>query len=155
MIIRPAWQDDLSVIFEITEGSFAGLAAGHYSRAQVDRWMDGCSPESYREGVEAGRTRVAEFDGRVVGYVEAVPGEITRLFVLPQAAGRGIGKALAEVGLALARKNHTGVVRVESLLNAVPFYRKLGFVSLGQAVSSHGNDETPAIEIMIMLLHPA
>ena len=45
--------------------------------------MDGCSPETYREGVEAGRIQVAELGGAVVGYVDFQPGEVTRLFVLP------------------------------------------------------------------------
>ena len=152
MLIRPAQPDDVDAIFAITRDSFAALAAAYYSREQIDGWMNGCSPQTYLEAVEDGRIHVAEMNGAVVGYVDALPGEVTRLFVLPEAAGRGIGKKLMEVGLKLARKGHSGPVIVESLLNAVPFYEKLGFVTVEQAMSSHGTGETPPIEVVHMEL---
>ena len=70
--------------------------------------------------MEADWVNVAELDGGVIGYVEAVPGEITRLFVLPQADGRGIGKWLLELGIRTARKDRGGPVVVGSLRNAGP-----------------------------------
>lgn len=152
MKIRPARPSDTKALFEITRDSFRGLAAGHYSQSQADGWMNGCSPATYLEGIEAGRVRVAELDGRVVGYVEARPGEVLRLFVLPETAGRGLGRRLMELGIGIARKDHGGPVVLESLRNAVPFYERLGFVTVGQGYASHGTEETPPIEIVRMEL---
>lgn len=151
-LIRPGRAADLAAIFAITRDSFAGLAKGHYAPAQVAAWMEGCSPETYREGVEAGRIRVAQLRGQVVGYVDARPGEITRLFVLPKAVGRGIGSRLLRIGVRLAREGHKGPVVLESLLNAVSFYEQRGFVATGKGFSSHGSAETPPIEIVRMSL---
>lgn len=152
MIIRRARPDDIDALFEITRDSFLGLAAGHYSQAQMDGWMDGCSPATYLEGVEAGRVHVAEVDGRVVGYVEALPGEVLRLFVLPTAAGRGLGRELMELGIRMAREGHGGPVALESLRNAVAFYERLGFVTVGPGYASHGAEESPPIEVVRMEL---
>ena len=152
LLIRQGVVSDLPAIFAITRDSFAGRASGHYSTAQVAAWMAGCSPETYREGVEAGRVQVAALDGSVVGYVDAGSGEITRLFVLPEATGRRIGSQLLRVGVRLARKGHSGPVVLESLLNAVAFYEKQGFVVTGKGFSSHGSAETPPIEIVRMAL---
>ncbi len=114
--------------------------------------MDGCSPETYLEGVEAGRIRVAELGGRVVGYVDFEPGEVTRLFVLPEAAGRGVGTRLLQLGVRLAREGHSGSIVLESLLNAVGFYEQQGFVATGKGISSHGTAETPPIKVLRMVL---
>ncbi|MDJ0945377.1 MAG: GNAT family N-acetyltransferase [Kiloniellales bacterium] len=152
LLIRPGRAADLAAICEITRDSFAGLAKGHYAPAQVAAWMQGCSPETYREGVQAGRIRVADLGNEVVGYVDAGPGEITRLFVLPKAAGRGIGSRLLRIGVRLAREGHEGAVVLESLLNAVSFYEQRGFVATGKGFSSHGSAETPPIEIVRMSL---
>ncbi len=150
--LRPGRVSDLTAIFDITRDSFATLARGHYSQAQMDAWMDGCSPETYRDGVEAGHIQVAELRGKVVGYVESRPGELTRLFVLPEAAGRGIGTRLLRLGVRLARRGHLGPVVLESLLNAVSFYEQRGFVATGTGFSSQGGAESPPIEVLHMVL---
>ncbi len=152
LLLRPGRIADLPAIFEITRDSFAVLAKGYYSKAQTDAWMKGCSPETYREGVEGGRIQVAELGGAVVGYVDFRPGEVTRLFVLPEAAGRGIGTRLLRTAVRLARRDHHGPVVLESLLNAVAFYEKQGFVATAKGFSSHGSAESPPIEILRMAL---
>lgn len=152
LLLRPGRPADLEAIFAITRESFAGRAKAHYDEAQIAAWMAGCSPETYRAGVEAGRLHVAELGSEVVGYVEALPGEVTRLFVLPRATGRGVGGRLMRRGLLTARAGHDGPIVLESLLNAVPFYEKLGFVVTGRGFSSLGTAETPPIEIVRMEL---
>jgi ribosomal protein S18 acetylase RimI-like enzyme len=76
--------------------------------------------------------------GAVVGFVDAEPGEVTRLFILPEAAGVGLGRRLLEIGLAQARVGHSGPIRLEATINAEGFYRKYGFRSIRRGYFSHG-----------------
>ena len=153
--IRPARPSDAGSIFQITEESFIGLAGHCYTQEQRAGWMNGVRSDFYLPGIVAGSTYVAERDATVVGYVDAVPGELVCLFVLPVVAGRGLGARLLECGLRLARQGHSGPIGVEALLNAVPFYERAGFVQIRPGFSSHGTDETPPIEIMHMELRQA
>ncbi|HKY95222.1 MAG TPA: GNAT family N-acetyltransferase [Kiloniellales bacterium] len=148
--IRPATAADAAAVFAVTRDSVAGLATTHYTPAQIGGWMGDRTPATYLEGCESGRIRVAEQEGRVVGFVDAVPGEITRLFLLPGVARQGLGCALMEVGLALARAGGAATLRIGATLNAVPFYAKFGFVPVGQSHFGGRQGDWPPIAVTIM-----
>jgi GNAT superfamily N-acetyltransferase len=94
------------------------------------------------EGIRDGRTRLAEVDGRVVGFSSIVDGgswwELEDLFVDPDWMGRGVGRALV-VDL-VERAGANGVVRVEVDANdhALDFYRRVGFVEGERVALDHG-----------------
>jgi predicted N-acetyltransferase YhbS len=148
--IREATPEDAAAIFEVTRRSVAGLCRGHYSGRQVECWMGDRTPATYLAAIRAGQIRVATAAGAVVGYVDAVPGEIGRLFILPAYAGAGLGARLMRVGLAMAEPVSGGSIRVEATLNAEPFYRKFGFVPVGRGYFAGRSDGFPPIEIVIM-----
>ena len=89
--------------------------------------------------------------GAIVGFVDAEPGEVTRLFILPEAVGVGLGQRLLEIGIAQASLGHTGPIRLEATINAEGFYRKCGFRSIGRGYFSHGLGGEP-VEIVHMQL---
>src|SRR5262245_17535250 len=94
--------------------------------------------EFYENLIANGRMYVAErSDGLLVAFVDTVPGEVTRLFILPEAAGQGLGTRLLALGIEKASENFDGPVKVEATLNAVDFYTKHGFVEVHRALSSH------------------
>jgi N-acetylglutamate synthase-like GNAT family acetyltransferase len=64
--------------------------------------------------------------------VDAEPGEVTRLFILPDAAGLGLGAKLLEVGIKQARIGHVGTIKIESTINTEKFYQKHGFRALAE-----------------------
>ena len=137
-VIRPARLGDGAAVFEITKRSVEGLARGSYPDDVIDDWMGARSPEFYEKLITRSRMFVAErSDGTVVALVDTVPGEVTRLFILPEAAGKGLGKRLLALGIEKASENFDGPVRVEATLNAVDFYKKHGFVTVHRALSSH------------------
>jgi predicted N-acetyltransferase YhbS len=148
--IRPARASDAEAVFRVTRASVEGLARSHYSPEQIAGWMDDRTPETYRAACAAGRIKVAEQAGHVVGYVDALPGELTRLFLLPEAAGQGLGKALLRVGLAQARQGHAGPLRIEATLNAAAFYARQGFRPVGQGEFGGRGDGFPPIAVVIM-----
>lgn len=148
--LRPARAEDAGFIVEVTQLSVEGLARGYYSAAQIEGWTCGRDAAYSRAAIALGRMHVAELDGRLVGFVDSVPGEVTRLFILPQAAGRGLGRRLMALGMAEARKSHAGKLRVEATRNAVAFYEHFGFAVTGHGIFSRGAGN-PDIEIVHMV----
>ena len=148
---RAARLDDAETVFDITKASIAGLAQGCYSPAQIENWMGERTPRFYEDLIAKGRMTVCLRNGVVVGFVDAEPGEVTRLFMLPEAAGSGLGQRLLDIGVAQARLGHSGPIRLEATINAEAFYRRYGFRSTGRGQFSHGLGGEP-IEIVHMEL---
>jgi GNAT superfamily N-acetyltransferase len=76
------------------------------------------TPDFYEGLISAGRMVVAGRDGVVVGFVDEEPGELTRLFLLAEVSGIGLGRQLLQIGIDLAKAGHDGKIRVESTKNA-------------------------------------
>ena len=148
---RPARPDEAEAVFRITQISIAGLGRQSYSARQIENWMGARTPAFYGDLIANGRMHVCERGGRLVGFVDSEPGEVTRLFLLPEVAGKGVGKRLLEIGIAEARKGHTGPIKVESTLNAEGFYKRHGFRRLALSTFTHGLGGDP-IEVVVMEL---
>jgi len=144
---RPARPEDAEAVFNVTKASIGGLAGDAYSRAQIDNWMGARTPGFYEDLIAKGRMNVCVLDDAVIGFVDVEPGEVTRLFVLPEAAGVGLGRRLLEIGIEQARIDHDGSIRVEATINAEGFYLKRGFRMLTRGYFSHGFGGEP-IEIV-------
>lgn len=151
VVLRPARAGDGTAVFEVTRQSVRALAKGHYSEAQLAGWMGDRTPAYYEALIAPGRMVVAERDGGILGFVDAEAGEVTRLFLLAEAAGAGLGRRLLEIGIAAARAGHAGPIRLEATINAEGFYRRHGFRTTGRGVFSHGLGGDP-IEVVHMEL---
>jgi GNAT superfamily N-acetyltransferase len=149
VIFRKARSGDGAAVFALTHKSIAALAKDYYSSEQIAGWMGERTPAFYDEMIAKGRMVVVERDGVVFGFVDAEPGELTRLFVSPEEAGGGFGARLLAAGIEAARFGTEGPVRVEATLNAEGFYRRHGFRTLGHASFSHGLGG-PRIEVVLM-----
>lgn len=147
--LRPARAGDGAALFEVTRRSVEALARSHYAPEQLAGWMGERTAATYEAVIAGGNTVVAEEMGAVVGFVDAEPGEVTRLFLLPEAAGRGLGRKLLEIGIQTARRDHSGPIRIEATLNAQSFYERHGFRAVEKGYFSHGVGGDP-IEIVVM-----
>ena len=94
ILLRPARQGDAQSVFDLTWASVKGLAKDHYSAEVIAGWMGERTPAYYEALIAHGRMIVAEQGGVVVGFVDAEPGEVTRLFLLPTVSGTGLGSRL-------------------------------------------------------------
>lgn len=149
--LRPAREGDGQAVFDVTRRSVRELANSHYSSEQIAGWMGDRTAVYYEALIAKGLMVVAEQNGEIVGFVDAEPGEVTRLFLLAEAAGAGLGKRLLEIGIENARLGHEGPIRVESTINAEGFYRRRGFRTVERGYFSHGLGGDP-IEIVHMEL---
>jgi putative acetyltransferase len=108
-----------SLDFQGFQAELAGLPAPYNPPA-------GCLLIARRESAPVG----------VVGLKPLAPGiaEIKRLYVMPEARGSGLGRALAERALAEARAKGYERVRLDthrpSMAGAITLYRNLGFVEI-------------------------
>lgn len=151
VVLRRARPGDGPSLYDVTVRSIQELGKQHYSEDQLAGWMGERTADYYEDMIAKNRTVVAEADGEIIGFVDADPGEVTRLFILPKSAGRGVGKRLLQIGLETASKDHPGPIKLESTLNAQPFYERHGFRAVGKGQFSHGIGGNP-IEIVVMEL---
>ncbi len=80
----------------------------------------------------------------IVGFGEAVPGEVLAIYVLPERTKEGIGTTLLKHAMEKAKCGTQKIV-LESTLNAIDFYRKEGFVQIYKLLVRWGNVELPAV----------
>ena len=149
VILRPARAGDGAAVFAVTHQSISQLGRERYSDEQLRGWMGQRTPDDYERSIAKGAMVVACVEDRIVGFVDAEPGEVTRLFVLEQVAGQQVGSRLLQIGLEKASAPGIERIKVESTLNAEPFYQRHGFVSQGRGVFSHGVGGEP-IEVVYM-----
>ncbi|TWC00220.1 ribosomal protein S18 acetylase RimI-like enzyme [Bradyrhizobium macuxiense] len=149
IVLRPARAGDGRSLFDVTVQSVQGLGKSHYTSEQLAGWMGERTAEHYEDIIKSGRTVLAEHRGEVVGFVASDPGEVTRLFLLPKAAGQGLGKRLLEAGVENAKMGYSGSIRIESTLNAQGFYEHHGFRAIEKGYFSHGVGGDP-IEVVLM-----
>lgn len=151
-LVRAATAADIGPLYELHKRSVYESCRDHYSRAQLEAVMTSRTPEMYLPAIAEDRLLLAQDAAGILGFVEAASGEIVKLFIDPGASGRGVGRVLMERGLAVARSGGDGTVRVEATLNAWRFYERLGFRTVDHGFWSHGNDEVPPIEVVVMEL---
>lgn len=135
-LLRATWHatyDDL-----IGPGEVAAISA---------RWHD---PKLLLEQMGAYEFLIAEHEDRIVGHAWARlrddgSMELSRLYVLPEAQGRGTGQALFEA----IRQRHPGrkmVLEVqEANVSAQNFYRRNGFVVTGRSAHCGSDSDVPSI----------
>ncbi len=139
--IREATVDDLDEIFRVHQASVRGLCSVAYSSQHIQSWFVDRTTDIYRPVLDQGKLFVAELDQRIVGFVGALAGEVITLFVLPEVAGKGIGRALFLRGLSYAQQSFEGQVTVVATTNAVPFYKSFGFESIEEGWFVRGSEQ--------------
>ena len=86
--------------------------------------------------IAAGRVLVAERAGLLFGVARVEPdGELGLMFVDPPAINRGVGRALFEAAVVLARRLGAPRMAILADPNAAPFYERMGARLIGEAPS--------------------
>jgi GNAT superfamily N-acetyltransferase len=126
--------------------SFRALGAGHYSPAEIEGALQHRLIRVDPTLVEAGGYFVAEVDGAVAGcggWSDAVPtvaglplpvprAEVRAMFVAPEQAGRGVGRALLRAAEQAAARAGYSRAYLVSTLSGYDFYLRAGYAPLSQ-----------------------
>ena len=132
--LRPVRASDLDAIAAMQETSIMTLGAPTYGEAKARAWAR-LGYQFRHDLLGEGGFWVAEQDQRLLGVggwspdsLEADLAWIRYLFVHPEVARRGIGRRLVEHAERSAYAAERPRLRVWSSLNAVGFYRAVGFL---------------------------
>ncbi|MGB3147185.1 MAG: hypothetical protein WBA91_05430, partial [Paracoccaceae bacterium] len=94
MRLRRAIFGNGAALFDLTQASVTALARDHYPAAVIEGWMGYRTAAYYDRLLAVEHVVVAEGEKGIAGFVAAMPGEVTRLFIRPDHSGTGLGKRL-------------------------------------------------------------
>lgn len=137
--IRRATSADRDHIWAVRTEAIFGISDPHYTGAELRRWAEVEMPDAFTQLVSDWPFLVAERHGVLIGhgFLDASEGRIEGMFVRPACQRHGVGGRILE---ALERRaQEMGLDRLElaATWNAVPFYRRAGFASLGASSYLH------------------
>lgn len=139
MEIRSAEETDLVSLVDLFTDAIEVQGQEYYAPDQVRAWADRATDSSFKDYVLSPTTFVAIDDfnddglaGIPMGFSGySMDGHITSLYVRPDCAGQGVGKALLTYVLDHARDNGVTKFHVEASTMAIPLFEKFGFKKSG------------------------
>ncbi len=156
--IRKAVSGDVDCICEVNRQSIVQLDTEIYDEHQMLAWADAVEPGLYPIEADDVQFYVAESAAGIVGigwckpdadeyFSEVVDGEISGMYVHPNAAGRGVGTQLYDHLEALLSDSGVSTLGLWASLNAVSFYEKHGYQEVSEQCVSYGDVELPVVEM--------
>ena len=139
--LRAYTDDDAQATLVIFLRAVRETAKVHYSPEQVEAWAgDSGDLDSWAAARAAPNTQLAIIDGQVVGFTDLDDhGYIDMLFVDPDFGRQGIGSALLESVVALARDRGLPVLTTFASLTSRPVFERHGFVITGERYFGEGD----------------
>lgn len=124
--ITPVASNQLERIELIVSRTIYEVYPKYYPKGAVEFFLDHHNIDKISEDIYAGVVFAAEYNGTPVGTVTVNENEISRLFVLPEYQGRGIGGALLDFAEQMIFE-HYGKVNLAASLSAKDIYLKRGY----------------------------
>jgi len=139
ILIKP-WQEASQEAYLIREQVFI-----HEQGVPENMELDGFDPTSQHALAYEGKLCVGT--GRLV-HLDDHHAQIGRMAVLSTFRKRGIGKAILNHLIALAKEEGVLTLMLHSQVSAIPFYAKLGFIAQGSIYDEAG---IPHRNMMLLL----
>lgn len=130
--LRSALPTDAPTLAEVAVRAVDATAGSSYSKAQVERWAASFTPETVTAAIRSTTVFVAEADSIAVGFANLVShanghGELALLYVDPDVARQGVGRALNSAIEAEARHRGLSTLVADASLLADPVLQHLGY----------------------------
>jgi len=158
IVIKEATIAEAALIADLSRQTFYEAFAADNTKENMDQFMN--EPFNRQKlieevGAEGNTFLLAYQDNEAVGYVrmreatdpmltENGPAiEIARIYAVQKSIGRGVGKALMQQCISLAKERDARVIWLgvwEKNQRAIAFYTKYGFEKFGEHVFMVGND---------------
>jgi putative acetyltransferase len=147
--IRPAGLADAEAMCALHKAAVRALCLGAYSAEEIDAWLSDREPAGFRHAMtQGGETMlVAERDGVVAGFASIKGTVLCALYVDP-ARGRGAGRWLLAAVEDEVRRRGAAILTLQATLNAVPFYRKHGFMRQDRSTVRRGGRELAVLDMI-------
>jgi len=151
MRIRLAVPADAAQIWAIRTRAIRHGCASHYPPEDLAAWTARATPATCADAIATRHVVVAEHDDRrIAGFAQLDPqeGTVDAVYVDPDFAGKGIGRAM--IGALEAAAHALGLpgLVVEASLNSVPFYGAMGYGHECWAQHSLGGGHRIACAVM-------
>lgn len=127
--VRPATPDDALAVLALHRAAIRERGPAAYDDRAVAAWARRGDPDDYPIEDSDHAFFVAERDGAVAGFGDLAldEAEIVGVYVHPDHQRRGVGRALVERLESVARDRGHDALELVASLNAVGFYRGLGY----------------------------
>jgi putative acetyltransferase len=147
--IRPAGLADAEAMCALHKAAVRALCMGAYSAEEIDAWLSDRAPAAFRHAMtQGGETMlVAERDDVVEGFASIKGTVLFGLYVDP-ARGRGAGRLLLAAVEDEVRRRGATVLTLQATLNAVPFYRKHGFMRQDRSIVRRGGRDLAVLDMI-------
>jgi|SRR5690554_2754370 len=136
-MIREANISDHIAMDEVFRASAKAFCSRSYENRVIESWAGEPWPNRFLKNKESGDEQyVFTIDGNVVcfGSINLERHTLVSLFVSPEQSGKGIGQRMLEFLLERAASSGIPVVKIDSSLNAASFYKRHGFIEMGQSI---------------------
>lgn len=131
IVIRDYQPQDSKALAKIFENAILAIDNRIYSTNQKQAWIGNHSDEFWQHRFEKTLPFMAVIGNRVVGFIEFGfddgIGEIDCFYIEPKFQQQGVGQALFEKVLSVAKGNNVYQINVSASHIAKPFFEKQGF----------------------------
>ena len=143
--VRAALPEEAAALCDVNVRSIRELCGPDYAPEVLERWCAHKRPESFLRWLHDPKLRLYTglLDGRIAGVALLdVNGWVFLLYLLPEALGHGLGKAMLRHVEAEARRYGVTTLQLKSTITARAFYERQGYTNLGPT-----GDEIPSFRM--------
>jgi GNAT superfamily N-acetyltransferase len=130
-MIRRASPQDLHACSRLICDVIEEVESAYYSQDIIKGWQEHNSPSNLEKEAERAQFIVYEKNGTIVGVGAIAGAHIKKVYVLSSFQGTGIGKSIMEHLEQIGQNNGVAGFELNSTINAVNFYNRLGYCEQG------------------------
>lgn len=134
-------KEDIPTVVRIHKNCVSKTNSLTYSADVIGEWLKQITPKSVQNQLNNSKWCVIKEGGVIVGFCQynLEDGELYQIQIDPDHQGKGYGKSLYNFVESDFKKHEKTKITLNSTLNAVPFYEKMGFRKLKDITFSLSN----------------